>query len=62
MEYIQSKAYYEESKPHFDVTKKEMEDAIHLNISDFFLNNHSLYSDYDDTIDVLFDDFKDLEK
>lgn len=58
--YIKNKVYYKEVNSAIEFNKKEIEDAIHLNISEFFLNNYSLYSDYKDIIDVCFDDFKDL--
>ncbi len=61
IKYIQDKAYYNDSLTYNDFTKKEVEDAIHLNISDFFLKNYSLYSEHSDFINVLFDDFKDLK-
>ncbi len=60
-EYIQSKTYYTNNQIYKEFTQKEIKEAILLNVSDFFLNNCPLHSDYEDTIDVLFDDFKDLE-
>lgn len=56
--FVKNKVYCQNSLSD-EFAEKEIEDAIHFSISDFFLNKHPLYDD--DAIDVLFDDFKDLE-